>query len=76
MAALAQPTNRVISALTVSGTILLAGTSTGVFRSTDGGLSWTGDATQPTDPTILALTAHGTTLLAGTGYSGIWRSEL
>src|SRR5262245_58126779 len=61
--------------LTASGTMLLAGTDgAGVFRSTDGGVSWTAATTQPTSLAIRALTASGTTLLAGTDGAGVFRS--
>ena len=64
-----------IDALTASGTTLLAGTEVdGVFRSTDGGLTWTAATTQPTNATITALTASGTTFLAGTDGGGVFRS--
>ena len=60
--------------LTASGTTLLAGIDGfGVFRSTDGGVTWTAATTQPTSPTISSLTASGTTLLAGTD-DGVFRS--
>ncbi|MEQ1833732.1 MAG: sialidase family protein [Candidatus Eisenbacteria bacterium] len=62
------------SALTASGTTLLAGTpGFGVFRSTDGGLTWTAVTTQPTNLDIVSLAASGTTLLAGTD-AGVSRS--
>jgi len=44
-----------------------------VFRSTDGGLTWTADATQPTGGSILSLSADGTAPLAGTREAGVWR---
>src|SRR5438034_3182802 len=60
------------SALTASGTTLLAGTDVGVFRSTDGGLTWTVATTQPTDLFIRAFAASGTTLLAGADGAGVF----
>ena len=64
----------------VSGTIFLAGTDAfdnagGVFRSSDGGLNWTADATQPA-PYIFSLVASGGAVFAGTSAMGIWRSPL
>lgn len=66
-----------IRSLTAGGTTLLAGTADGgVFRSTDGGVTWAVDTTQPTDPSIVSLTASGTALFAGTARAGVWRYPL
>src|SRR5580765_1679666 len=56
------PGSQAYPCLTSTGTTLLAGTNgAGVFRSTDGGVTWTAATTQPTNPQITSLTASGTT---------------
>jgi hypothetical protein len=60
--------------MAASGATLLAGTGGGVFRSTDGGLTWSAATTQPTNLGIYSLTASGTTLFAGTLGDGVFRS--
>jgi photosystem II stability/assembly factor-like uncharacterized protein len=44
-----------------------------VFRSSDGGHTWTAAPVQPTNEFVNCLVARGTTLLAGT-YGGVFRS--
>ena len=46
----------------------------GVYRSTDGGVTWTAATTQPTNTGILSLAASGSTFLAGTRGAGVFRS--
>jgi hypothetical protein len=72
--------NIVVTALAVSGTILLAGNSIdlmppytsshGIYRSTDGGASWFSSGALGD---VLALAVSGTTLFAGTT-GGMFRS--
>jgi photosystem II stability/assembly factor-like uncharacterized protein len=45
-----------------------------VFRSTDGGLTWTAPTTQPTNRPVLALAASGGTFWAGSDGDGVFRS--
>jgi photosystem II stability/assembly factor-like uncharacterized protein len=60
-----------VNALTVDGSILLAGTNVGVYRSTNNGALWT-DATL-TNTAVNALFLDGTALFAGTNI-GVYRS--
>ena len=46
----------------------------GVYRSNDGGVTWTAATTQPTNTGILSLAASGSTFLAGTRGAGVFRS--
>ena len=69
------PGTTIVSSLTASGTTMVAGTAGGgVFRSTDGGLTWTAATTQPTNLNVYSLTSSGTTLVAGTYGGGVFRS--
>ena len=66
--------------LTTIGTDLFAGTSNGVFRSTNNGSNWTAASAGLADTNVRAIMANGTTLFAGTsGFaqipgSGVFRS--
>jgi ligand-binding sensor domain-containing protein len=55
-----------VNSLAVSGTDLFAGTSGGVFLSTNNGASWTAVNTGLTDPSVRSLAVSGTDLFAGT----------
>jgi hypothetical protein len=46
-----------------------------VFRSTDGGLTWTAAGTRLTFLPIASLTASGRTVLAGTCHAGVFGSR-
>jgi len=46
----------------------------GIYRSADGGVSWTPSSSGLTDPTVWALTVHKGILFAGTRRTGIYRS--
>src|SRR5215471_604359 len=60
------------ASLAASGTTLLAGLDgPGVYRSTDGGVTWSVAATQPTNTRVFALAGSGSTLLAGTLGAGV-----
>ncbi|MDP4232830.1 MAG: hypothetical protein Q8913_05665, partial [Bacteroidota bacterium] len=64
-----------VNALTAIGSILFAGTAdSGVYRSTDGGLSWKQMNTGLTSDTITALGIVGSNLFAGTTREGIFLS--
>jgi len=61
-----------VNAFAVSGSRLFAGTSVGVFLSTDNGTSWTSAGLTKTD--VRALIVSGTNLFAGTDGSGVFHS--
>ncbi len=72
-----------VTSFAISGTNLFAGLALnsttavgGVFRSTDGGATWTAVNTGlPADISVLSLAVSGTTLFAGTDYGrGVYRS--
>src|SRR5208283_4562481 len=63
-----------IHALTASEAKIFAGTSSGVFRSTNNGTSWAAVNSGLANTSVYALTASGTNLFAGTLDSGIFRS--
>jgi hypothetical protein len=65
-----------VSALAVSGTNLFAGTSGGVFLSTNNGTSWTAVNSGLTNTDVLSLAISGTNLFAGTYGSSVWRRPL
>jgi hypothetical protein len=71
-------TNKMVTALAVSGTNLFAGTDggSGVFRSTNNGTNWTAVNTGLTDTYVYALASIGTYLFAGAGNTGVWRLSL
>ncbi len=77
------PDTLAVSCLAVSGTNLFAGTSGGVFLSTDIGTSWTAVNTGLTNTSILSLLVSGTNIFAGTGggvflstnYGASWASS-
>jgi hypothetical protein len=56
--------NTLVSAFTVSGTNLFAGTLNGVFLSTDNGISWT--KTSLANTSVSAFAVSGTNLFSGT----------
>jgi photosystem II stability/assembly factor-like uncharacterized protein len=63
-----------IECFAVSGTNLFAGTGgSGVFRSTNNGLSWTAESIGLTNSNVNALAVSGTNLFAGTS-SGVFLS--
>ena len=64
---------RLGKSLTASGTVLLAGTEGGVFRSTDRALTRIAHAPQPSDNFVTSLTITSTTLSAGTRHAGVWQ---
>jgi hypothetical protein len=60
-----------IRCFTVSGTNLFAGTSKGIFRSTNNGTSWTPINTGlPSNTFVESLAVAGQNLYAGTGGNG------
>jgi hypothetical protein len=61
--------------LVVSGPKLFAGTSNGVYLSTNNGVSWTAVDSGLTDTIVLSLSVFGTNLFAGTD-SAVWRRPL
>jgi ligand-binding sensor domain-containing protein len=67
-------TNVYVQTLAVSGTNLFAGTTDGVFLSTNNGASWTAASSGLTYTQITALTASGTNLFAGSYGLGVDRS--
>ena len=60
-------------ALTASGDAWVAGTESGVYRSTDAGRTWTWAARNPDNLYVRALATVGTTMLVGTD-GGVFRS--
>lgn len=69
-------TNTIVQSLSVSGSNLFAGTSGGVFLSTNNGTSWTAASTGLTTVDVLSLAVSGTNLFAGTYGDGLWRRSL
>ena len=69
------PDNMVVNAFVASGMNFFAGTSTGVFLSTDNGLTWTEANNGLTETDVHSLTISGTTLFAGTCYGGVFISS-
>jgi hypothetical protein len=67
-------TNNDVNALLTVGSVLLAGTSGGIFRSTDGGLHWSSSSSGLTVPFVNALASGAGTIFAGTYGGGICRS--
>ncbi len=63
-----------VRALLVSGTKLYAGTNSGVWQTTDSGVTWTQTNTGLTTLDVRALALSGTTLYAGTNGGGIFRT--
>src|SRR6185369_11768881 len=57
-----------------NGGSMLAGTTRGVWRSTDGGLNWAEVSPQPITQNIPCLAVSGTTVVAGTYIAGVFRS--
>jgi hypothetical protein len=53
-----------------------AGTFHGVFRSADGGDSWTSLSAGLPNTDVRALALHGDRLWAGTAGNGLWSREL
>ncbi len=64
------------NALAVGGRYLFAGSSSGVFRSLDSGVTWTAVNLGLTDIVVEALAVCGGNLFAGTRHSGVWRRQL
>lgn len=67
-------TDAKVQALAVNGTTLLAGTSSGVWSTTDNGTTWTQVNTGLTTLDVRALAVGGTTIYAGTNGGGVFRS--
>jgi photosystem II stability/assembly factor-like uncharacterized protein len=66
--------NTPVNCLVFDGATIYAGTGTGVYSSSNGGLSWTTLNEGLTDLDITALTFKGADLFAGTGSKGVFRS--
>jgi hypothetical protein len=60
-----------VNCLAVSGNIVFAGTSGGIFISADNGTSWTAYSFGPTDVSFLSFAVSGGNLFAGTPH-GVW----
>jgi hypothetical protein len=67
-------TDTYVDALTLSGTILFAGTGAGIFHSTNNGDSWTAVNTGLTNTGVAALAVSQTNLFAGTSGGGVFLS--
>jgi hypothetical protein len=65
----------IVTALTVSGNKLFAGTYGGVYRSSNNGSSWERVNTGLTFTKIWSLTLSGSRLFAGTNGGGVYRSS-
>lgn len=63
-----------ISCVAVHDTMVFAGTSRGLYRSSDDGVTWQSANTGLLDSTVTALNISGTTLFAGTSSRGVHRS--
>jgi|GEM_PF-435930 len=63
-----------VSSFAVSGTNLFAGTSGGIFLSTNNGTSWTAASTGLTNTDVHALAVSDTNLFAGTSGGGVFLS--
>jgi photosystem II stability/assembly factor-like uncharacterized protein len=63
-----------VSALTVQGQNLFAGTTRGMFRSGDDGDTWTAISTGLVDTIVVSLGATQNVLFAGTQLGGVFRS--
>lgn len=68
-------TNPGINALTCIGNKVIAGTNTGVFRSTDIGNTWLAKNSGLSSTNVLALITAGDHVLAGTNGGGIYLSH-
>jgi hypothetical protein len=66
----------VVYGLAVSGKNLFAGSSGGVFRSTNNGTSWTAASTGFANTTVHALAVSGTNLFTAICGSGVLRRPL
>lgn len=60
------PSGGTITAIAVLGSDVFAGTSSGVFRSTDGGASWNGATTGAQNASIVSLAVVDTDIFAAT----------
>jgi photosystem II stability/assembly factor-like uncharacterized protein len=67
-------TGTTVNAFAVLDTNLFAGTSSGVFLSSNNGTSWTAVNTGLTNTNIRALVVSGTNLFAGTFGDGVFRT--
>ena len=63
-----------IRSLVVDGNNLLAGTSGGIFRSSDNGATWTSSGSGLNDTSITSLVKSGNKLYASTLYNGLFFS--
>lgn len=73
-AATTASTTAKVRALLVNGTTVLAGTNSGIWRTTDNGTTWTQANTGLTTTDVRALALSGTTVYAGTFGGGVFRS--
>ena len=64
-----------INCFAVSGTSLFAGTSGGVYLSTNGGGSWSAAGSDLTDQDVTSLAVLGSTFFAGTNGAGVFLSS-
>ncbi len=69
------PAGGFADAFTASGPYLFVGTSSGIFRSSDSGTTWTQINTGLTDTIVTALGTMGTYLFAGTDTGGVFLSR-
>lgn len=67
-------TNLFINSLAVSGDKLFAGTSVGLFFSTDGGANWLASNTGIAKSTVRSFVYRGSQLFAGTSGNGVFQS--
>ncbi len=67
-------TGRFVQALLSFNEMVFAGTEAGIFKSTDGGISWSPSSTGLTNLTITSLAASGSRIFAGTYGSGVFAS--
>jgi len=60
----------------ITGSNVFAGTSRGMFLSTDLGLNWTNVSTKELNMGIRSLAIFGSDLVAGTAGAGVWKRPL
>src|SRR4051812_38461338 len=61
-----------IFSLKTVGNLMFAGTTNGIFKSSDNGQTWTASNKGLERVKIEAITAKGGTIFAGSGYNGVY----
>jgi photosystem II stability/assembly factor-like uncharacterized protein len=63
-----------VSALCSSGSYLYAGTTRGIYRSTDGGLNWSHSVNGLSNLTVNSVAADANSVVVGTSSGGVFHS--